>query len=250
MKKYTASEWAAMEGGHDVDHTPDGLEFFQSLGEARMYKTRDQIKKAGSRSLTDHLFVSLISLYIMSNDYNYAPVAKRYAQTTNRLGSYNMPSPSGTDLYQTIYSLKHGKDLMHDERDQMLMNKVNIDDACIKRFIDKIKTGNANSADASQMLFRLERELKIQDPKLKAARRLAQDWDKLSTTQRQLVGNQIMRYFRLNARRSDLMPLFAKFAADNNLNITDEKKKSIGRSLLRKAAAFGAGYAIGKSIEF
>ena len=38
---------------------PKNLEFIQSLGEARMFKTKQQIKGEGARSLTDHLFVSL-----------------------------------------------------------------------------------------------------------------------------------------------------------------------------------------------
>ena len=48
------------------------LSFIQSLGEARMFKSRNQLEKEGARSLTDHLFVSLLALYAMSNDYKYA----------------------------------------------------------------------------------------------------------------------------------------------------------------------------------
>ena len=247
-KKYTASEWAQIEGGHTVEPVKEGLTFMQSLGEARMFKTREQISHAGARSVTDHLFVSLLSLYAMSQDYNYAPVAKEYARRTNQLGSYNNPSPSGTDLYQTIFSVKR-PDLMPGEKSEMLMNKVNINDAKVKGFLNKIKMGTITPADASTFLLKMERDLKIQDPKLRAARRLTQDWHKLSTAQRQLVGTQIMKYFRLNARRSDMMPLFVNFAKDNGLNIDDKKKRSIGKSILRKAAAFGAGYAIGKSVE-
>lgn len=225
------------------------LEFIESLSEARMFKTRDQISREGARTLTDHLFVSLLSLFAMSNDYNYAPVAAEYARRTGSRGNYNSPNPSGTDLYQTIYSLKRPGEMFGSDKDGMLMNKVNLEDQHIKRFVDKLKTGNVSSAEAGQFFFRLERNLKIEDPKLRAARRLVQDWEKLSTTQRQLASTQIMKYFRISGKRSDLMPLFAKFTGDNNLEMSDTKKHKVAKTVARKAAAFGIGYAAGKATE-
>ena len=106
-----------------------------------------------------------------------------------------------------------------------------------------------STSHAQQFFFKLERDLKIQDPKLRAARRLIQDWTKLSTQQQQLATTQLMRYFRLNARRSDLMPLFAKFAKDAGLEISDEKKSSIGKTLAKGAAAFAVGYGLGKTMK-
>lgn len=230
------------------------MDFIESLGEARMFKTRDQIGREGSRSMTDHLFVSLLSLYAMSNDYNYAPVAAGYARQTNSRGAYNNPSPSGTDLYQTLYSLKRPDELFTDEKDATLMSKVRLDDRKIKRFIDGIARGNLSSNEASTFFYKLERDLKIQSPKLRAARRLIQDWDTLNTTQQKLAATQLMQHYRLNARRSDLMPIFGSFAKDNRLEVKGEEKQSIAKKVAKGAAiaagAFAVGYAAGKSTEF
>lgn len=230
------------------------MDFIESLGEARMFKSRQQIAREGSRVMTDHLFVSLLSLYAMSNDYNYAPVASSYARQTAGRGNFNNPSPGGTDLYQTIFSLKRPSELFSDEKDEALMGKVRLDDRRIKRFINGIARGNLSSQEASSFFFKLERDLKIQDPKLRAARRLIQDWDTLSTTQRKLASTQIMHHFRLNARRSDLMPIFGSFAKDNSLELKGEEKKSVLKKVAKGAAiaagAFAVGYAAGKSTEF
>ena len=43
--KYTASEWAAMEGGHSLPEGKKELSFIQDLSESRMFKTRNQISK-------------------------------------------------------------------------------------------------------------------------------------------------------------------------------------------------------------
>lgn len=249
--KYTASEWAAIQGGHTVEETSDkGLSFIQSLGEARMYKTRKQIEREGARSITDHLFVSLLSLYTMANDYKYAPVAKAYAKKTMQTGgSFSQPSPGGTDLYQTLFTLNKPGGLMNSEADQLLLNKVNLSNPKIKKFMRDIQTGNINPGQAQAFFFKLERDLAIQDPKLRAARRLAQNWDTLTTAQRQLVATQLNKYFTMNARRSDLRPLFSNFAKDSGLVVGDSKAKKIGKRIARGAAAFAGGYALGKMLE-
>jgi len=245
QKKYTATEWAAMEGGHSVEDTQ--MSFIQSLGEAKMFRTRAQIAGNGARVLSDHLLVSLMSLYAMSNDYKYAPVAREYAKRTVQLGNFNNPSPGGTDLYQTVFSLQRPELFGDDEADKMLMDKIKVDQARIKKFVTGIRDGNVTPQQAQQFFFRLEKQLKIQDPKLKAARRLTQDWTTLNSTQQKLVTTQIMRYFRLEARRSDLMPLYSNFAKDGGLLLDPEDKKSIAKSVAKGAAAFAAGYAIGKA---
>ena len=165
------------------------------------------------------------------------------------MGSFNRPSPSSPDLYQTIFSIQRPGEMFTDERDTMLMNKVRIDTPKIKQFLQKIKTGNMTPATAQQFFFKLEKDLKIQDPKLRAARRLTQDWTKLSTQQQQLVTTQLMRYFRMSARRSDLMPLYAKFAKEKGLEISDKKKSGIGTMLAKGVGAAALGYAAGRSLE-
>lgn len=223
------------------------LSFIQSLGEAKMFRTRAQIASTGARVLSDHLLVSLMSLYAMSNNYKYAPVAREYAKRTIQLGNFNNPSPGGTDLYQTVFSLQRPELFGDNVADEMLMSKINIDQARIRKFLAGVRDGNITAQQAQQFFFRLEKQLKIQDPKLKAARRLTQDWTTLNSAQQKLVSTQIMRYFRLEARRSDLMPLYTKFAQDNHLVLDDGGKKSIAKSIAKGAAAFVAGYAVGKA---
>jgi hypothetical protein len=202
----------------------NGESFIASLGEARMFRTRDQIASEGARGITDHIFVSLLSLFAMSNDYRYAPVASEYAKRTLSRGGFNTPSPSGTDLYQTLYTMKRPGELFSGKADAMLSGKVKIDEQRLRKFLRGISTGEINSQEASSFLYKLERDLKIQDPKLRAARRLIQDWDRLNSTQQKLAATQLMQHFRINARRSDIMPLFASFAKENNLEIEPEEK--------------------------
>jgi hypothetical protein len=211
-----------------------------------MFRTRDMIKAQGARSLTDHVFVSMMSLYAMANDYKYAPVAKEYARRTSMFSNWNKPSPSGTDLYQTIHSTLKPTGLADSEADKLLLAKVNVEQKRIRMFLKQIESGKINTGQAQAFFYRLEKNLAIQDPKLKAARRLVGEWDTLNTTQRQLAATQLTQYFRLNARRSDLNPIFTKYANEQGLEITDKKKGGIGKRIARGAAAFAAGYTAGK----
>lgn len=248
-EKFTAKQYAEMYGGHTItEEQPQGLEFMQTLGEARMFRSKEQLKREGARNTSDHLFASLMSLYAMSQDYKYAPVAKEYARRTMSLGNFNNASPGGSDLYQTLFTLKRGDKFFGRERDTMLMDKVKLDEPRIKRFLNQMRRGDVNQQQAQQFFFKLERDLKIQDPKLKATRRLIQNWPNLNTQQRQLAGNQLGRYYQMNARRSDLMPLYTSFAKDGGYLIPDSKKKSIAKGIAKGVGAFAAGYAIGKML--
>lgn len=82
-----------------MEENDKSLSFMQSLGEARMYKSRSQIASNGARSITDHAFVSLLSLYAMSQDYESAPVATKYAKSTISRGSFSQPSPGAMKKY-------------------------------------------------------------------------------------------------------------------------------------------------------
>lgn len=247
MKKYTPMERALMEGGHEVpERKQEQYGFINSLGEARMFKTRQQIQSEGARSLLDHLFVGLMSLYVMSNNYEYAPVAAGYAQQTGRKGGFNTPSPTGTDLYQTLFTLGKPGELLNNDKDKLLLARSRVDQTRIKRFLQQIQTGKLPSGQAQQFFYKLEKDLSITSPKLRATRRLVQNWNELSTQQQQLAANQIMRYYRMEALRSDLRPIFTKFAAATGLAATPSRLGKIARTVARKGAAFGIGYLAGK----
>lgn len=248
MTDYTPYEKALMEGGHEVPaRKQEQYGFINGLGEARMFKTRQQIASAGANSMTDHLFVSLMSLYMMSNDYEYAPVAKAYAGQTIRRGNFNSPAPSGSDVYQTMHTLLKPEGLINSEKDKLLMNKVRIDQMRIKRFLRQIEQGNVPAGQAQQFFYKLEKDLAIQDSKLRATRRLVQNWNDLSTQQKQLAATQIDKYYRIQGMRSDMRPIFTKYAKGNGLIAGASRMGNIAKTVARKAGAFAIGYAAGRA---
>lgn len=229
------------------EKTEGSMSFIQGLGEARMFKTKQQIAHEGADNITNHLFVSLMSLYMMSNSYDYSPVAKEYSRRTSNKGNFNMASPSGTDMYQTIHTLLKPNGLLGDEKDKLLLSKIKVDHLRIKRFLKQIEQGKVPAGQAQQFFYKLEKDLAIQDPKLRATRRLVQNWNDLSTQQQQLAATQLNRYYRGAGMRSDLRPLFTKYAADSKLVAGPRRMGKIAKTVARKATAFGIGYAAAKA---
>lgn len=248
-EKYTLNQYAQMQGGHEMDTSDNSLSFMQSLGEARMFKSRAQIAGEGAQSITNHAFVSMLTLYAMSQDYNTAPIATNYAKQTIARGSFAQPSPGGTDLYQTFFTLSKPDGLFNSPKDKLLMKKVTFDQTKTKAFLRRIQTGQVTQGEAQTFFYRLEKQLAITDPKLRAARRLAQNWPKLTTQQRTLVATQLDRHFRQNALRSDIYPHFKKFANKGKLIAGTGTTKKIAKRIARGAAAFAVGYAAAKSTE-
>jgi hypothetical protein len=251
-EKYTLRQYAQMQGGHEMENmysNDNNLSFMQSLGEARMFKSRAQIAGEGAQSITNHAFVSMLTLYAMSQDYNSAPIASNYAKSTISRGSFASASPGGTDLYQTLFTLSKPEGLFKNPKDALLMNKVRFDQTKTKAFLRRIQTGQITQGEAQTFFFRMERDLAITDPKLRAARRLTQNWGKLTTAQRTLVATQLDRHFRANALRSDIYPHFKRFAKSGNLIVGQGTVKKIAKRVARGAAAFAVGYAAGKATE-
>ena len=117
----------------------------------------------------------------------------------------------------------------------------------LNAFTRQIEQGNVTAGQAQQFFYKLEKDLAIQDPKLRATRRLVQNWNDCSTQQQQLAATQIDRYFRQNGMRSDIRPLFGQYAKSNNLVAGTSRMNKIATTVARKAGAFAIGYAAAKA---
>ena len=146
-----------------------------------------------------------------------------------------------------MFTLLKPEGLADSAKDKLLLAKVNVDQRRIRQFMKMLETGKVNPGQAQAFFYKLEKNLAIQDPKLRAARRLIGDWTNLTTQQQQLASTQLNKYYRLNARRSDLNPMFSQFSKDSGLIVGDSKLKKIGKVVARGVAAFGIGYAAGKA---
>lgn len=249
MEKYTAKQYAEMSGGHTVEpHTEPKFGFVKDLNESKMYRTRQMAASASMRDVLDFAFLNIVTLYILYNDYNTAPFAKRYAAETYKYRNFNTYRQSATDLYVALHQIKSGG--ADDSKAAIQRSKVNLPEDKLRQFFTSIGSGNqVPSIDA--MLLKLERSLDIQNSNYRSIRRIAAGWNSATTSQKRLAVTRLLQYYRANALRSELYSVLKKYSASNNMElqgVADAEKKK-GLSTAAKIAIGGAaGYAIGRAL--
>jgi hypothetical protein len=231
------------------------LELLQDLNESTQYRTRQAFKKSSAREIADHAFMDTLALWILYNEYNYAPVARRYASRTSALGGFNRYSQLGTDLYQTYSILqRQDKDILGGRpADSTLLNRIKFPDTQARKFLKGIAGNRANENEVRQFLQLLERRLMIDNSNYKSVRRLVQQWPNLNDSQRSLVVTRMLQFYRAHANRSELYSILGQLAKNKSYKIDDaENAEAPKRRTMRNVAvavgAAGAGVAAGRAI--
>jgi len=256
--KYTRTQWAAMEGGHVMETDDDKFGFVKDLNESREYRTSQQVANHTAREIADHAFVDLMVLWILYNEYKFSVVAIKYAQRTMMYSNFKSYRQNGTDLYMTLHLLqsKNADALTASRSDNAFLGKINFPEQKIKAFMNGMKMNGLSSSVARMTLQDCERKFNITTSGYRSVRRLAQDWPKLSETQRALVVTRLLQFYRTHARRSELFGFLKDLARTRKLEIRNannaEKPRSITAKTAAAAAAMGAGayagYAAGNAL--
>lgn len=188
----------------------DDFEQSDLLIESRQYRSPVGRRSLDLRKVADFAFVDMLTLYILSNEYNTAPVSAGYAQKTMGFRNFLKPRLSGTDLYISLNILADpagyfGQQITQNpEADTFLNKKMRFNLPTIKRYLDLLQDGKLSQNDAGVLMLRLEKQLVITDSKLKSMRRLAQDWTALDTMQKQLLVTRMLQFYKRTAKRSEL----------------------------------------------
>jgi hypothetical protein len=226
------------------------LELINDLNESSQYRTRQHLRRSSARHFANHAFVDMLTLWILYNEFNFAPVAMKYADKTSVYGNFRNYRQSGTDLYVTLHVLtaKNADLIDGDARDQALLNKIQLDDKRLKMYFDLMSLNQLSPAYARQTLQDLEKRLFIDNSGYRSSRRLAQDWMNLNDTQRALVVTRLLQFYRTHARRSELFGFLEDLARTKKLEIQNANNAEVPQSkslgTIAKAAALGAaGYA-------
>jgi hypothetical protein len=188
----------------------ENLESWDLLIESRQYRSLSDVKKLNLRTVADFAFLDLLSLFILHNEYETAPIASRYADKTISFRNFSKARLSGTDLYISlnilsdpvgVFSSKIGQ---HPESDAILRSKLKINLPTVKRYLDLLADAKITTNDAAVMLLRIEKQFNITDSKLKSIRRLVQEWPALTQMQKSLVVDRMLQYYRKFAKKSEL----------------------------------------------
>lgn len=232
------------------------LSFINQLTESNQYRHLSVLEKTDAKTLANHAFIDIISLWILYNEFDYAPAAISYAQKTLRHSTFIRYQQASTDLYLVVYELisRKKKDNLPNKKDSIFLDRIDIDETKIKRFLRMIYANEAKDYHAKQFLLELEKALNISESNYRSIRRLSQTWGLLDNTQKSLILTRIIQFYKSHAPRSELYFLISKLSKHNGWVISDasdaEQKKSRSISASTKLAVIGGvaglGYHAGK----
>ena len=219
-ERFTAAQWAEIEGGHEM--TPDKSEpmsFLKDLHEARMTKDNGPSRKLSYADCGERMYLTLLALETMRQYPEYKGIVQRHCKKTSGFELYKYYRIMGTDLYNFLYFLVGSQDKLKDPESarataKAVKRKIPIMD--INRHIQALGRG-AEPTLVTKMFLGIESSLNITNADYKMIRRGLQDYPKLTKADKERLVTRLIFAVRAKLRSSDIIDDFEKFAAIKNL---------------------------------
>lgn len=223
-EKYTAAQWAEIEGGHTVTiEQEESFSFLKDLHESRMTKDNGSSQRLTYTDCGERMYLTLLALETMRQYSQFAPVVQKYCKKTVGFDRYKFYRIMGTDLYNFIYFLVGDDSAQNKLKDpdaaRIQKNKTNVPVADINRHMNAVATGKVISI--GNMFIRIESGLNITNADYKSIRRGLQNFNKLTRAEKRLLVTRLIFAVRAKLRNSDIIDDFEKFAAIKNLEKTN-----------------------------
>jgi hypothetical protein len=254
-----------------MEHNQDNSFSFilENCNESKMFRNT-HLGQLTLRDTVDSVFLNMLTLYMLSKEFETAPFAKDYAQRTLAFGNFTAPRISGTDLYQGLHILFNptggtAQQLKAHDQNLVLAQQLRANTKLVKQFMAGIANGTLDRVTAIRIMYRLEGQMGIDVSNYKSLRRLITDWENLSTRQRELCTTRLLQYYRTRGKRSELLPVLDVLSRNKGYEITDAANAELAalgagaisgsrssdsflKSVAKVGAAGLAGYALGRSI--
>ena len=226
------------------------LDFVNDLmTEARMFRSRHGLSKYSARDMADNAFAHMIAMQVLNREFKYSSIASTYAGRTASYGNFDYFRSNGTDLYAMLHSLfgKGAITQFADEKNsEILLKRMRPNMTQIKGFLNHISTSGANADKEKRMLMQLQSMLFVSDSRLRSMKRLAGDWENLTTREKRTLVSSLYNYFRSNSPKSSLMSALQKLSRERDY--VDGEKVKPSKAMAVGAALAGAyiGYKLGR----
>jgi hypothetical protein len=213
----------------------------ENCNESKMFRN-NSLSQLTLRDAADSVFLNLLTLYLLSKEFETRPFAQDYATRTIGFGNFTRPRVSGTDLYQGLHIITNpgsntAQMLKATEQNSVLSSQLHTNVKMVKDFLHGISYGNIDRTTAIRLMYRIEGQMGVDVSNYKSLRRLITDWENLSSHQRQLCVTRLLQYYRVRGKRSDLLPMIENLARNKNWELETSHNAEV--------SAFGAGVVSG-----
>lgn len=244
-KKYSASEWATMYGGHSVEGKKEKFQIIQDLSESQLFRTKKAAEGQSVRDAADLVFANLLLLTIFNNNNEFTQLSTEYADRTVMYSNFNNHRMNATDLYTALNRLLgNTQDYTGDDKEEIA--RINIKNLDVKRYLQHLAKANDDKGFEARFLLKFQRDLNIKDSYMKSLRRLAADWSNLTDQQRSATINKLEQYMRTNFKKSDLTMSTTAFKKAGGSNVKKDGMSGLARAATGAAIGYGL-YRLGKA---
>ena len=218
----------------------------EELTEARYLRNPADATDYSEYDIANTFFEHMLMLQQMR--YENPEAAAAYAKKTLQYQNFTQVRTGATDLHNFAAILanqnKYGDKLTS-------TGNVYLDELKFKRYLRDVASGKLNKAQDRQLFMSMQRNLQIRNSLLKNARRIAQDYGSATNQERKAVAQRMINTNRQdNKFRSDMFRPYAATTVSQGLVSGGPQRDSIAKgavkTVAKAAAAFGAGYAIGR----
>jgi len=201
------------------------MDFINDLTESKVFPSSHSLSRYNARDLFDMTLMYFCALCVIKNQFEFAPVAGRYAMLAHKSGNWDKIVFSANDLAILLHVLlgegataDAARDKLADpEESAMLFKKLNIQGSLVQRWLKQVAAGE-NTNDA-RFMWQLEQALVVQDSNYRSVRRLVQEWTDLSSEEKALVMTRLLQYFRVKAPKSELRRFLESIARSEKLEL-------------------------------
>jgi len=220
-EKFTAAQWAEIEGGHEVTPAKEELfSFLKDIHESRMTKDNGNAKKLTYTDCGERTYLTLLALETMRQYPDFRDYVQRYCKKTAGFELYKTYRIMGTDLYNFIYFLVgdgSAQDKLKDpESAKRLKAKTKLPTSAINRYINALAQGK-QPVQINSMFMAIEGAINVTNSDYKAIRRNLANFTRLTKAEKRLISTRLIFAVRAKLRSSDIIEDFEKFAAIKNL---------------------------------
>jgi len=252
-KKFTALEWAAIEGGHEVSEPEEeSFSFLKDIHEARLTRNENNIAKLTYTDCCERVYLSLLIIELMRNYPAQTKAVRSYAAKTISRDNYKNYKISGTDLYNLIYFVVGDAAAMQKLKDpeaaMTVRRRTTLPMMAVNRYLSQISSG-AIPTKPAELFIKLESSLNIVNSTYKTIRRTIVNIESVDKIALKTAVTKLLYAARARLRSSDLIDDLEKLAVNRDLEsarVTDTEpavstpdREVIGSDLIYLAQIVG-----------
>ena len=239
-EKFTAREWATMQGGHTVEKTSKYSFIREEITEARYIRTGRDALGRDMNDVAESYFEQLLMLQKMR--FENPAFAKKNAKDTLKFMNFASIKPGGTDLHNLASIINNPNKY----KGVTSGGAIRFDELGFKRYLRDIVAGRDNTAMDRTFLMKQQKNLGIDSSFLKQARRVSADYGRSNQGERAGLSARMVNSQRVDGKfRSDISKQYMGTIKNKKL-IPQDKKLPLWA---KAAAGFAAGVALSRAID-